>query len=433
METIVTGTPGNGKTAHVIDLVWFDKSSIWYTLDKYVDGIAELKLEHFEFPDVKTLKNPNYQPLAQVDSDEYAVWLPDNPRYSEFVDARNNSKTAWDLWFLWATPNSVLIIDEAQRYLRPRPAGSAVPLSIQMIEYHRHFAIHLIFITQKERLLHSNVRMLAGQHIHLTNGWRGGHRFEWPECKDSESKSEKRDSAHQSYKVPKHVFPYYKSTVAVLSTKHKKPFFVYMMMVAALSIPLIFYYVFYSFTHKAPAKSAQPVSASVSGKINTPAAGLSASGVAPVSDLAASGVPGILSDASASSVLAAETENYLKQFRPVVPARPESAHAFDALRVVSSMPSISGCVQSEKDCRCYTQQASRIYDITRESCIDYLAHGVHFDPYRKPDSSPSVAPRGGFKAASVAPSGGDWHIPTAPTMPADRTKLLPPPADVVTN
>lgn len=376
METIVTGTPGNGKTAHVIDLVWFDKSSIWYALDKYVDGIADLKLEHFEFPDIKDLKKTSYEPLSQVDSDEYACWLPDNPHYPAFVEARATAKTAFDLWFLWLPPKSVLIVDEAQRYLRPRPAGAPVPLAIQMIEYHRHFGVHMIFITQKERLLHTNVRMLAGQHIHLTSGWRGRHRFEWPECKDSDSKTEKSVSAHTAYKLPVHVFASYKSTVENLKVKHKTPMFFYLTVAAGLAIPVLFYFAYASFNK--PKKSAPAPVVSTSSTIS-----------------AASGV----SSASVSGVPAVPP---FEDFMPVVVGRPETAPAFNSLRRVVNMPLIAGCLQSAKHCYCYTQQGTRIFDMPEESCVSRLAQGRSFNPYAVPVGASVPSSASGFSRSSPA-------------------------------
>lgn len=383
METIVTATPGCGKTAHVIDLVWFDKSSIWFQLDKYVDGIADLKLEHFEFPDIKLLKSPQYVPLSRVDSEEYACWLPDNPHYASFIEARSTAKTAWDLWFLWATPDSVLIIDEAQRYMRPKPSGAPVPLAIQMIEYHRHFGIHLIFIAQKERLLHTNVRMLAGQHIHITDGWRGRHRFEWPECKDSDSKSEKSVSAHAFFKLPAHVFPFYKSTVSVLKTGHKTPLYFWMMVAAGLSIPVLGFFSYQSFTKPKVVAPAPVASVLIS----------QASGVSAVGVMGGSGVP-----------VVADSKSYMSQFVPIVSGRPETAPAFSKLRDVVAMPVISACVQSATKCYCYTQQGSKIGDMAEESCRDYLQQGAHFNPYlRTVNNAPQALPNA---VAPVAVSSG---------------------------
>jgi zona occludens toxin len=411
MLTILTGTPGNGKTAHALDLLYFDKNSIWFPLEKYVDGIAELKLEHFEFPDIKLLKSPQYVPLSQVDSEEYAVWLPDNPHYPAFVEARATAKTAWDLWFLWATPESVLVIDEAQRYMRPKPSGAPVPLAIQMIEYHRHFGIHMFFITQKERLLHSNVRMLAGQHIHLTDGWRGRHRFEWPECKDSDSKSEKQLSAHDSYKLPTHVFPFYKSTVSVLKTGHKTPFFVYMMIAAGLTIPVFGYFIYKSFT-KPKTTVAAASATSASGQITQ-----------------ASGVPAAL-PFSASGVDAApvtDSASYMTQFKPIVSGRPETAPAFSKLREVVAMPVISACLQSAAHCYCYTQQGSRIFDMTEESCHDYVLQGVHFNPYQRVQSS-AVGSASAFARPAIATasagSESPFNAPVVQNVPEDRSRIF---------
>lgn len=410
METILTGTPGNGKTAHALDLLYFDKSSIWFSLEKYVDGIAELKLDHFEFPDVKLLKSPNYVPLSKVDSEEYAVWLPDNPKYSEFVEARATAKTAWDLWFLWATPESVLVIDEAQRYMRPKPSGAPVPLAIQMIEYHRHFGIHLFFITQNERLLHSNVRMLAGQHIHLTDGWRGRHRFEWPACKDSDSKSEKKLSAHDSYKLPKHVFPFYKSTVSVLKTGHKTPFFVYMMIAAALSLPVLGYFSYKSFTKP---KNTVAASSSSSGQVTQ------ASGVPPVDTFAASG---------AVAVPVVDPDAYMQQFKPIVSGRPETAPAFSKLRDVVAMPVISACLQSAAHCYCYTQQGSRVADMSEASCADYVLQGAHFNPYQRGVQSVAGGSASAFAPVAIASasagSQSPFNAPSVQHVPVDKTRTF---------
>lgn len=379
MLTILTGTPGNGKTAHAIDLCWFKESSIWHALDKYVDGIAELKLPHFEFPDIKELKSPSFVPRSKVDSDEYAIWLPENPLYHQFVEAKATAKTAFDLWFLWATPSSVLLIDEAQRHMRPKPAGAPVPLAIQMIEYHRHFGIHMLFITQKERLLHSNVRMLAGQHIHLTDGWRGRHRFEWPECKDTDSKSEKAVSAHADYKLPKHVFPYYTSTVEVLKVKHKKPLYAYAGIAALLVVPVFLYLAVHHFNNRvSPADEAA--------KLAVPSA-------------SAAGLDSVVSSVrSASSVAAAD--NFLGQFKPVVEGRPETAPAYASLRQIVAMPRVASCLSTIDRCYCYSQQGTRLYEITEERCRQNIENGNGFDPYTVQQVAQNLQPQGYVRPVS---------------------------------
>lgn len=382
MITLITGTPGNGKTALGIDLVWFQKS-IWHDLDKYVDGVGELQLPHFDFPALSEVKDQKYQPLSQVDSEEYAVWNPSNPLYTEFTQARAAAKYPLELWYLWAQPNSVIFIDEAQRYFRPRPAGSRVPLYVQLLEYHRHFGIHFVLITQKERLVDSNVRMLTGQHMHITNSWQGRRIYEWSEVKDSDSKTEKQVAAATKYKLPKHVFPLYKSAVSHLKVSHKTPFFFYLMIGSVLLVPVLAYLAYSSYKKN---HFPEPVSAGVI----SPAVAVTSSG-------AVSGVPVVSAVSSVSPMQAS-----IDKFSPVVPGRPETAPAFDELRRVSVMPMVSACMSTASNCKCYTQQGTAVADMTVESCRAYLEQGRHFNPYAQAVGQASNPPASAFRMPSDA-------------------------------
>jgi len=53
-----------------------------------------------------------------------------------------------DKWYT-APPESIVVIDEAQRIFRPRPAGSQVPKHESELETHRHGGIDLVLMTQK--------------------------------------------------------------------------------------------------------------------------------------------------------------------------------------------------------------------------------------------------------------------------------------------
>lgn len=390
MITLLTGTPGNGKTAHAIDLVFF-QDSIWRDLDKYVNGVQDLQLPHFEFPSLRELKRPDYQVLSKLDSDvvsddettqdadpdEHAVWLSSSPKYSEFIEARATAKSSFELWYLWVTPGSVIFVDEAQRFMRPRPSGSRVPLYIQLLEYHRHFGVHFIFITQKERLIDSNVRMLCGQHIHITNNWRGRFTYEWSEVKDSDSNTEKKSAASNSYKLPKHVFGLYKSSTEHLKVEHKTPLIFKIMILAALSLPVIGFFAYKSFI-----KDKSSVL-----NINQP---LAVSGIPAISGVfpaAVSGVVSVYTPVSGVSQLPVPTE---EDFLPLVPGVPNSAPAFAQLRRVSVMPRVASCIQSASKCNCYTQQGSRVFDMAVEQCKSILSKGFGFNPYEDANQAVSL-------------------------------------------
>ena len=103
MITIITGTPGTGKTSYVV-------AELMNTTGRniYVDGIPELSLPHEVAP-----------PVDQ--------WV------TVGEDDSGATSHQWNF-----PPNSIIIIDEAQRSFRPRPSGSKVPDYVAALETHRH-------------------------------------------------------------------------------------------------------------------------------------------------------------------------------------------------------------------------------------------------------------------------------------------------------
>lgn len=372
MLALITGVGGFGKTAHAIDLVFFQDSE-FKPLEKYVDGISGLNVEacpHFPFPSLDDLKDPSYIPVSRVDADDedadkYKPWLPSHPDYPEFIKARATARHPIELWFLWVTPGSVVVVDEVQRFFRPRPSGSKVPLYVSMLEYLRHFGCHFIGISQAPRLVDLHYRSLVEKHIHLDKTWKGGKKYEWVTCKDVESKADRKDAALSSYSPPKHVFPLYKSSSMHLKVKHKLPLAVKLLF---LAIPLFIFLVWFAIkTIKqnhidSDVADAPPVSLQT---------GFSASGVP-----AASGVSGV----------AVSVDDYLKPFIPVVPGRPETAPAYSPLIRVSQVPRTAACVSSSDRCFCYSQQGTRLREISETRCHQLLEQGPDFDPYALSES-----------------------------------------------
>ena len=393
MQALLTGIPGFGKTAHAIDWAFFQESD-FSGMDKYVEGITGLdnvKCPHFLFPELREVKSPNFIPLSTVDandeeSEKYKPWLSSHPEYNEFLSARANAKHPIELWYLWAQKNSVIIIDEAQRFYRPRPAGSRVPLHITMLEYHRHFGVHFLFISQAPRLMDLHVRSLTEKHVHLDKTWKGGLKYEWVSCRDIDSKVDKKDAVKTAYSPPKHVFPLYKSSSLHLKVKHKIPMAIY---VLAAAIPLFIALVWFA-VHKVKAdhQLTKPDNAS--------------SGLISIS--AASGVQ------AASSVAGVDT---LYDFKPAVPGRPETAPAFNRLRQVVTMPVVSACIQSEQHCICYTQQGSRIADMSEDTCRFRVEQGHQFDPYSPPSQAAQSVPSGTYSGLG---GGQAMSIPSMPPM-----------------
>lgn len=182
MITIITGVPGMGKTALVVKMMMDE-------LEKgerpfFVMGIPDLKLDHSPVPPVIewTEKRPD----------------PDDP--SVLLD------------YYTFPPNSIIVIDEAQRVFRPRASTSAVPPHVAAQETHRHTGVDFWLLSQKPSLIDSNIRDLTGRHIHLKKGITGDYLYEWPEYQDVKSKTNLSEAIRRKYAPPKESFKYYKSS-----------------------------------------------------------------------------------------------------------------------------------------------------------------------------------------------------------------------------
>ncbi|MGQ2966776.1 zonular occludens toxin family protein [Methylophilus sp.] len=183
MITIITGVPGMGKTALLVQMLLAnDKAS--NARPVFVMGIPDLRIEHVKAPPVEewTEKRPD----------------PDDP--SLMLD------------YFTFPPNSYLILDEAQRVYRPRSAGTKVPPYVAALETHRHTGLDIILLTQKPNLVDVNVRHLCGRHIHIRDTILGRKLYEWPEYNDTDNKANLDAAAKRAFKPPKESFKYYKSS-----------------------------------------------------------------------------------------------------------------------------------------------------------------------------------------------------------------------------
>lgn len=166
MITLITGTPGAGKTLYALnyvkDLSERENRPVFY------NGVADLKL-----------------PWSELDKGEDWHTCP---------------------------PGSIVLIDECQRVFRPRGNGSAVPKHVEALETHRHGGVDLVVITQHPMLVESNVRRLVGRHFHVmrTFGMKRATVHEWGQTKENCDKS-RSDSVRHEFGYPAKSFEWYKS------------------------------------------------------------------------------------------------------------------------------------------------------------------------------------------------------------------------------
>ncbi|WP_371322844.1 zonular occludens toxin domain-containing protein [Dechloromonas sp. ZY10] len=311
MMTLITGQPGAGKSLHAIWLVkqYAEKEGrpVFYT------GIADLTLDWTEMQD----------PME---------WhkLP---------------------------VGSIIVFDEVQRQYRPRPAGAAVPESVEKFETHRHSGYDIFLITQHPMLLDSNIRRLCGRHIHVMRAFGGNaaNIHEWNEVRENCDK-QRLGSQSKLWKYPKEVFGYYKSA-EMHTHKFRPPLRILMLIVAPFLLGGVIWFLVSwqaSFASK------------VTGQPEKKTAGETSS-LLP-------GRPGQAHGHQSP----ARSVSPLDQYAPTVPGLLFTAPRYESVTDPARAPYPVGCFLVGARCNCVTDQSTRL-DVPPEMCKALVETGFYRD------------------------------------------------------
>lgn len=298
-----TGLPGNGKTL--------------FTLDR-----------------IEEIRKKTGRPVFYSGIPIYPEKLPE---WTELEDPKK--------WFE-CPPESIIVIDEAQRIFRPRASGSAVPEYEARLETHRHGGIDLVLLTQRPGLVSLNVRELCGKHLHIvrTFGMNRGTVHEWQECKLNTQA--RKDSIKHLYTYNKKVFTWYKSAEAH-TYKANIPMKVWLLGAIIVGLPIGIYFIS---QHLKSIHEPTPLP----GK-NMFSPGESAKGGPPVE-------------------ARVEKKDWVEQFRPRVAGLHYTAPVYDDVTKPVRAPIPAACVEMGSRCKCYTQQAT-LLDVPPDLCRGIVAGG----------------------------------------------------------
>lgn len=336
-----TGLPGAGKTLFTLQIV--RERARKENRAVYYHGIEILKPEEFE----------GWQPL-----DDPAKWfeLPDG---------------------------AIIIHDEAQTLYRPRGNGAQVPEHVAKLETHRHKGHDIYFVTQHPMLIDSNVRRLAGEHMHVVRsfGAKVATLHRWGQCKEQCDKS-RADSIRETVGYPAQLFAAYKS--ATLHThKPKIPKRVFVL----LALPFVFIgllWGFYSWWDDFGTVEAPAGAGVVEQGASVPQGTVPSSGTrrreAPVKT----------------------TAEWVAERRPRVDGLAHTAPVYDAVTTVVEAPRPAVCIATAGRCVCYTQQATRL-QVPDSLCRQIADQGYFVDWDTTPASQRA---RGDERRGQLADTGG---------------------------
>lgn len=170
MITLVTGTPGAGKT-------------LWN-----VDNILK-KLLKQNRPIYSNIHGLKIDGVTIVEDDAMTKWM-------DYPDG------------------SIFIFDECQTVYRPRASGSKVPDYIARFETHRHQGFDFFLITQYPGFIDKNIRELVGLHVHLYRPFnlKRSQVFEWPAVNpDPNPAQSSATAARKQFIFPKSAYEHYQS------------------------------------------------------------------------------------------------------------------------------------------------------------------------------------------------------------------------------
>lgn len=253
-------------------------------------------------------------------------------------------------WHNVVPDGSIVVIDEVQQVWRPLGPGQKVPPDIAALETHRHRGIDFYVTTQNPKLMHSNVRDLVGRHVHVRDvGMLGRWWYEWPEC--STAVAWRTAPIKKRFTLPKSAFALYKS-----ASIHVKPIRSFPLVLAVLVVAIVVAVVL-----------AVMAARTINAKMHPPAA------VTAPPSVAGSVVDGGVRARPVTALAIAQS------FTPRVADRPETAPAYDHLRVVVNMPRIVGGYMQAGHAHCFLQ-TGRKAPVTADACESWL-RDPPFDPY----------------------------------------------------
>lgn len=343
MITLLTATPGGGKTAFAVaEFILKEQEKAKR------EGREPRKIYVYNIPDLML----PHEPLPALEH-----WTETTT--SELDDSLQAHRFKLD-------HGSLVIIDEAQEIYRVRASGSKVPPHVAAFERHRHQGLDFLLITQEPALVDSHVRKLVGRHIHIRVTGLGRTQYEWPNTVESPDTKYRTAPVKLSWRLPKHVFGLYKSATVHVKPVRRIPTAVYYLAGIAFALAGLGTYVYRMIDEKTTA-------------------------VAAVVEPAVSSVP----DQPAFGQRVATVGTTVAEFAPRLAGRPESAPIYDGVRVVKSMPVIRGCIAMANRCKCVTDQGTDA-GLNDDQCRAWLDNPP-YDPYAEPYRPAPVA------TASVQP------------------------------
>jgi len=338
MITLITGTPGAGKTLYAIAKLL--QPVIGTTVTKKNDDGSTEEITRVVYTNINGLQL-EHEPISNG---------------GEWVQHQRSS--AWQFfpigegqglrdWHQWAKPGSLIVYDEFQKVWPMLPNGSPVPPDIQALDTHRHLGVDFVLITQSPNNYNRHIQGLVGRHLHVRRMGNLGLTivYEWDHC--SKQLMYSKSISKAPFRYDKSIFKLYKSAELHTKTPRRIPALAFVILAALAGSA----YLIPTFA----GRLAEYTEAATQTIEQNP-----------------------ITENTPTESPPADDFDFLA-YIPRISHQPNSAPAFDYLRQVVNMPRIAGCIASSSRCICFTDQTTNA-GLSTEECRDWM-YNRPFDPY----------------------------------------------------
>ncbi|KII22096.1 zonular occludens toxin domain-containing protein [Acinetobacter baumannii] len=253
MLTLISATPGSGKTLKAVELIYecLNSGYVVYSniLGLKVPGVIQISsqedwrdLDHFRRQNIEMLKTPiavfydeAHEHAAFAEKDLLKNYQIDRSDYDLDIDIINLDDSL-------SVTQKKQRIDEINRKYKAaldikkeqiREIGTALSM-------HRHFGFDIFLITQSPKKLAAHILADVGTHLHLRRVFKMKRAtiYEFPEAHATVSKAVRDDAINKTiWKFPKHLFGTYTST-EVDTHKQKIPLkYIIILVLVFIGIP----------------------------------------------------------------------------------------------------------------------------------------------------------------------------------------------------
>lgn len=222
MQTVITGTPGAGKTLYAISKLL--RSMLGQKVSVTLDDGKVVEYERKIYTNISglTIEHELVENGAAWEGNDKAGWK----------QADGGNKLGWHNWHEWAKPGAILVVDEFQRTWPPRPNGAPVPPDVSAMDTHRHKGVDFILITQSPNRFDSHIAGLVGRHLHVRRlaNMHAALVYEWDHL--SRSLIYRNAMSKTPWRYDKSVFKLYHSADAHTKQPRKMPTLVWVVLAA---------------------------------------------------------------------------------------------------------------------------------------------------------------------------------------------------------